>query len=63
MNRGPIENLRNRRLHQRVLLIFVPVMGSGGRRADRQLQERIKELNQKLMSAGGGGGAAPGVKR
>ncbi|MGZ8829496.1 MAG: PilT/PilU family type 4a pilus ATPase [Thermoanaerobaculia bacterium] len=29
-----------------------------------QLQERIKELNQKLMSAGGGGGgAAPGVKR
>ncbi|MGZ5475471.1 MAG: PilT/PilU family type 4a pilus ATPase [Thermoanaerobaculia bacterium] len=28
-----------------------------------QLQERIKELNQKLMSAGGGGGgAAPGVK-
>jgi twitching motility protein PilT len=30
-----------------------------------QLQERIKELNQKLMSVGGGGGggAAPGVKR
>jgi len=29
-----------------------------------QLQERIKELNQKLMSAGGGGGgAAPGGKR
>ena len=28
-----------------------------------QLQERIKELNQKLMSAGGGGGASPGVKR